>query len=138
MNPRLKEIDDLVNSIKSPKEYKEEIKKKITEFYLLYKNELEDYKHIKTINELYNLKSAGYIRYINLDGKLKYGGILLKVFKSENEIEFYNKNLILIQNTNNKKWTVSWENNYIFYKKQIKKGDNMRNLFISLLDNEKK
>jgi ligand-binding sensor domain-containing protein len=136
MKDRLKEINDIIDSIKSPKEYKQDIQKKMDDFYVLYKNELEDYKHVKTIDDLYNLKSAGYIRYIDLDGKLKYGGILLKVFKSDNEIEFYNKNLILIQNTNNKKWTISWENNYIFYKKQTKKGDAMRNLFISLIDNK--
>jgi hypothetical protein len=41
--------------------------------------------------------------------------------------------MLLLQNKNYNKWTITWERNIIFYKQQVKKGDNLRNLFISLL-----
>ena len=126
MNKRLKEIDDILESI--------EPNNKINNYLEIYKNELQDYKYVNSLEELYDLKSAGYIRYINLNGELKFGGILIKVFESENKDEFNKKNLILLQNSNNNKWVISYERNYIFYKNQTKKGDNLRNLFISLLD----
>jgi hypothetical protein len=136
MNKRLKEIDDFVNSIKTENEFNSEIQHKMEKYKEKFYNELLDYNPVTNLKDLYNLKSAGYIRYVNFNNEIKYGGILLKVFKSENEDEISQKNLILLQNSNNKKWTISWENNYIFYKKQTKKGDNMRNLFISLLDKD--
>ena len=126
MNKRLKEIDDILESI--------EPNNKINNYLEIYKNELQDYKYVNSLEELYDLKSAGYIRYINLNGELKFGGILIKVFESENKDEFNKKNLILLQNSNSNKWVISYERNYIFYKNQTKKGDNLRNLFISLLD----
>lgn len=136
MNKRLKEIDDFVNSIKTENEFNSEIQQKMEKYKEKFYNELLDYNPVTNLKDLYNLKSAGYIRYVNFNNEIKYGGILLKVFKTENEDEISQKNLILLQNSNNKKWTISWENNYIFYKKQTKKGDNMRNLFISLLDKD--
>lgn len=136
MNKRLKEIDDFVNSIKTENEFNSEIQQKMEKYKEKFYNELLDYNPVTNLKDLYNLKSAGYIRYVNFNNEIKYGGILLKIFKTENEDEISQKNLILLQNSNNKKWTISWENNYIFYKKQTKKGDNMRNLFISLLDKD--
>ena len=136
MNNRLKEIDDFVNSIKTENDYAIEIQETMEKYKEKFYNELLDYKPVINLKDLYNLKNAGYIRYVNFNNEIKYGGILLKVFKSENEEEISQKNLILLQNSNNKKWTISWEKNYIFYKKQTKKGDNMRNLFISLLDKD--
>lgn len=134
MNSRLKENESFINSIKTEKEYEKELAKKLEDFKKKYSKELENYESVLSLKKLYNLKSAGYIRYIDLNGNLKYGGILLKIFKSENEDEFNIRNLILLKNIDNKKWTISWEKNYIFYKNQTKKGDNLRNLFISLLD----
>ncbi len=132
MNNRLKEIDNFIDSLKI--NTKDKILKKIDSFFKKYKNELDGYRFISSLEELYDLKPAGYIRYVNMDEEIKYGGILIKVFKSESDEEFQKKNLILIQNSNNKKWVVSWEKNYVFYKEQTKKGDNLRNLFISLIE----
>ena len=134
MNSRLKEIDNFVNSIKSEEQHILDLQKKFDEYKKKYKEELKDYVEISDLETLYNLKSAGYIRYVNLKGELRYGGILMKVFKTESKDEFNKKNLILLKNSNDKKFTVSWEKNYIFYKQQTKKGDNLRDLFISLLD----
>lgn len=135
MNNRLKEIDLIVEQFFPQKNYENEKIDKINKFKLKYKDELKNYNIINTKEELYNLKSAGYIRYFDRDDNLKFGGILLKVFESENENVDMVRTLILLKNSDNIKWTISWENNMIFYKKQTKKGDNLRNLFISLLDN---
>lgn len=134
MNSRLKEIDDLVESVKPKKDYKKQLKNKIETYKNKYSKELEDYQYVNSKDELFNLKSGGYIRYVDYNGKLKFGGILLKVFNSENDNEIYKRTLILVQNSSGKKWTLSWEKNHVFYKIQTKKGDNLRNLFISLLD----
>ena len=134
MNNRLKEIDLIVEQFFPQKNYENEKIDKINKFKSKYKDELKNYNIINTKEELYNLKSAGYIRYFDREDNLKFGGILLKVFESENENVDMVRTLILLKNSENIKWTISWENNMIFYKKQTKKGDNLRNLFISLLD----
>ena len=56
------------------------------------KKELEDYYFVDNLEELYNLKPAGYVRYINNKGEIRFGGILIKAFKSEKK-EF-NDNLL--------------------------------------------
>lgn len=136
MNSRLKDIDNIVNSIVKEEDYKKKIFKKVNYFENKYKNELLGYTFVKSLKELYELKSAGYIRYFNKNDDIRFGGILIKVFENETNDDFYKKNLIIIQNSYNKKWIVSWENNIIFYKKQTKKGDNLRNLFITYLDKD--
>ncbi len=138
MNSRLKEINLFIDSIKTKKQYEDELKSKLDTFQKKFSKELKNYKPVTSLVELNNLKKAGYIRYVNLDGEIKYGGILIKVFKSDSKDEFNQKTLIILQNSEGIKWTISWEKNYIFYKKQTKKGDNIRNLFISLLDNDNK
>jgi|TARA_B100000524_G_C23651793_1_gene370435 hypothetical protein len=135
MNKRLKEINEFINSIKTQEEYNDNLEKKFLKYKTKFK-ELENYEPIKNLQHLYSLKMGGYIRYVNFDGELRYGGILLKIFESENDSEFNKKNLIILQNIDNNKFTISWEKNYIFYKSQTKKGDNLRELFISLIDKD--
>ena len=136
MNKRLKEIDNIVEEFFPQKKYQLELQQKISKFKLKYKDELKDYNYVKSKDELYNLKSAGYIRYFDKDDNLKYGGILIKVFESEANNIDEKRTLILIKNSQNNQWVISWENNTIFYKEQTKKGDNLRDLFISLLDKD--
>ena len=134
MNNRLKDIDNLVESFFPQKDYENKIKEKVEEYHTKYKKELENYKYISSKEELNQLKLAGYIRYFDKNDNLKFGGILIKVFENETDDIHKKRTLILLQNTEGNKWTISWENNMIFYKPQTKKGDNLRNLFISLLD----
>jgi len=136
MNKRLKEIDMIVESFFSQKEHDNELKEKINIFYQTYKKELKNYNYVSSKEELNELKLAGYIRYFDRDDNLKFGGILIKVFESETDIIEKKRTLLLLQNSDGIKWTISWENNIIFYKPQTKKGDNLRNLFISLLDKD--
>lgn len=136
MNNRLKEIDMIVESFFPQKDYELDLKEKINNFYKNHKKELKNYNYISSKEELYELKLAGYIRYFDRDDNIKYGGILIKIFESETDTLEKKRTLLLLQNSDGKKWTVSWENNIIFYKPQTKKGDNLRNLFISLLDKD--
>ena len=130
MNDRLKDINNLVESIKSQKNYEKSLEEKANKIKEKYLNELEGFQLVKSKEELDKCKSGGYIRYINSKNELRYGGLLLKTFKPiDKDIVF-----IMLQNSNNKKWSITWERNLIFYKNQVKKGDKLRSLFISMLD----
>lgn len=135
MNNRLKEINDLVELIIPQAKFENNINSKINYFFNNYKEQLENYTFVKSKEELYELKLSGYIRYFDLDNNIKFGGILIKVFQTKNDIEDKKKNILLLQNSDGIRWSISWENNFIFYKKQTKKGDHLRNIFISLTDN---
>ncbi len=132
MNDRLNDINKIVNSIKSQKIYNKELENKADDYKKKFPDILNNYKLVKSKKKLENCKNGGYIRYVNKEGKLRFGGILLKVFKPpESDIT-----MLLLQNKNNNKWSITWERNIIFYKQQVKKGDNLRNLFISLLNDD--
>lgn len=136
MNNRLKEINDLVESIIPQDKFENNINNKINYFFNNYKEQLENYTFVRSKEELYKLKLSGYIRYFDLYNNIKFGGILIKVFQTKNEVEDKKKNILLLQNSDGIRWGVTWENNFIFYKKQTKKGDHLRNIFISMTDNE--
>ena len=132
MNDRLNDINKIVNSIKSQKIYNKELENKANDYKKKFPDILNNYKLVKSKKKLENCKNGGYIRYVNKEGQLRFGGILLKVFKPpESDIT-----MLLLQNKNNNKWSITWERNIIFYKQQVKKGDNLRNLFISLLNDD--
>jgi len=136
MNNRLKEINDLVESIIPQDKFENNINNKINYFFNNYKEQLENYTFVRSKEELYKLKLSGYIRYFDLYNNIKFGGILIKVFQTKNEIEDKKKNILILQNSDGIRWGVTWENNFIFYKKQTKKGDHLRNIFISMTYNE--
>lgn len=132
MDDRLNDINKIVNSIKSQKTYNKELENKADNYKKKFPDILNNYELVKSKKKLENCKNGGYIRYVNKEGKLRFGGILLKVYKPpESDIT-----MLLLQNKNNNKWSITWERNIIFYKQQVKKGDNLRNLFISLLNED--
>jgi hypothetical protein len=106
-----------------------EINNNVKKWKEKYKKQLEDYEFVRNTEELYQVKIGGYIRYINLNEKLKWGGILLKVFKDKD------RNLMVLGNKDFKRFIVSFERNYIFYKKHKTASDNLRKIFISFLEN---
>jgi hypothetical protein len=115
----------------SQKEWEIKRDKKIKYFYDKYKEELEDYVFINNIDK-YNkiVKSGGYIRYFNYDEELRWGGILLKKIMGE----FDDLHIMILMNSTGERTTVSYEKNYIFYKKHTTAADKTRKLFISYLD----
>ena len=102
MNNRLLEIENDINNL-IPNNY-------INILINKYKVELEDYNYINNIIDFSLLLNKGSIKYINkYDLNLRYGGLLIKVYKKNNK--WYG----LIKKYNNKKYNVSFDNNYIFY-----------------------
>lgn len=130
MDDRLNDINKIVNSIKTQKSFNKDLEKKADKYIKKYPDLLKDYTLIKNKKKLKLCKNGGYIRYVNKNGLIRYGGLLLKVFEPPNS----DITMLLLQNKNNNKWSITWDRNTIFYKEQVKKGDNLRNLFISLLN----
>lgn len=102
MNERLLEIDNDINNL-------------ITDNYInilinKYKVELDNYIYINNVIAFSLLLPKGSIKYINkynLD--LRYGGLLIKIYNKNNK--WYG----IVKKYNNKRYNVSFENNYIFY-----------------------
>jgi len=106
LNDRLKEIDELVDKLK-PNDYINKLKKQ-------YHEELKHYKYICTVEEFSILKLKGSMRYINkFDKKLRYGGLLIKIYKKD--LKWYG----IIKKNDNTKNYVSFDSNYIFYCQDI-------------------
>ena len=125
---REKNIDNFLNSVKTEKQWKKEIKQKVKKWKEEYKKELEDYEFVYTSDEMFQLKFGGYIRYFNLDDELRWGGIYIKNYVNND------RTLLVLSNSESKTFTIAFENNYVFYKKHVRVNDKTRKLFISFLD----
>ena len=102
MNKRLLEIENDINKL-MPHNYIDVLINK-------YKVELEDYIYIKNVIDFSLLLPKGSIKYINkYDLELRYGGLLIKIYNKNNK--WYG----IVKKYNNKRYNVSFENNYIFY-----------------------
>lgn len=105
LNDRLKEIDEFVDSFlpNSP----------INNIMTKYKNELDGYEYIESIDMFSTLSLKGSMKYINkFDNQLRSGGLLIKIYKKED-----NKWIAVIKNIKGQKYYVSFNANYIFYRK---------------------
>ena len=122
------QIENFINSIQTQDNFEKNRNKTINNYYDIYKQELEEYEFIENLSKFNSLKKGGYIRYINLNEELKWGGILLKKYK------FDDINMMLLCNSNSKNFSISFEKNYIFYKKHTTQADKTRKLFLSYLD----
>lgn len=91
-----------------------------------YEIELNDYYYINCKNAE-KMKLGGYIRYVNINEELKWGGILVKII---NKKRFTRMKLVL-KNMDGKYWEVKFKNNYFFYKNNVTKYDKFKELFIS-------
>jgi hypothetical protein len=80
INKRSKEIDDYVDSVK-PDDYINTI---------INKYDLKDYKYIDSVEAFSLLRLRGTIKYVNkYDQKLKYGGLVVKIYKREQNQHWY-------------------------------------------------
>lgn len=130
---REKKIDNFLKQMQNQNEWEGKMKQLLKELRKKFKDELEDYAFVKDVETLYQLKTGGYIRYINLNNKLKWGGILIKVYPDKKR----DRNLMVLLSQNSKRFVVSFEKNYIFYKNHTTYTDKTRKLFISFLDKYK-
>ena len=104
----------------------------LKEHYELYKNELKNFTYITHIN-LHIMKKGGIIKYIDLNGKLLYGGFLINSLNND----LYTTMKLLLKVSNNY-YTISYSKNYIFYldppKKPKKPKPSIKVVFTELLD----
>ena len=106
------------------------VKDKFNDIILKYQNELMDYDYIENLEDFSVLPLKGSMRYINKFNKeIRYGGLLIKIY------EKYGNYFAILKKMNGKKYHVSFNNNFIFYKKNS--NDNFRDslkYFISEYD----
>jgi hypothetical protein len=120
--------DIFLNNIMTQSEWYKKKAAYLKELLITYKDELDEYLPVQNIKEYNKIKVGGYIRYIDSNDILKWGGILLKKIK-KNDIDY-----MIVANTNMKCITVSFYRNTIFYKKHVSASDKTRKMFISYLD----
>ena len=99
----------------------------LTEQFNIYKDKLENYIYINHDN-LHILKSGGKIKYIDLNGNLKYGGILIKMVDTDMYTTL--KFLLKIQSIF---YTISYTKNYIFFEPPEESKKNKRKMYTELL-----
>jgi hypothetical protein len=123
LNDRLKEIDEFVDSFLPNKPIKNILSK--------YKNELDGYEYIESIDMFSTLSLKGSLKYVNkYDGQLRSGGLLVKIYKKDND-----KWTAIIKQVDGKKYYISFDSNYIFYKKtKSEERVDLLKLFVSEVD----
>jgi len=120
MNKKLKEINKIYNIQIDTNKYLDKLIEK-------YKNELDGFIYAPIINDIIQNKKI-FIRYISTKDKLEYGGIYYKVVEKDNK--FY----ILLINKYKNIWSISFDENFIFYKNILDDNGNKREMFKDLLD----
>jgi hypothetical protein len=103
-------------------------KKKIIK---IYSSELEHYTLIDNVKELYKLPLGGYIRYINSDNEIRWGGALIKITLEKKDNITYNYIHILDSHKNITK--VCFEKNIMFYRNHRTSNDKLKDIFISYI-----
>jgi hypothetical protein len=119
---RIKSINSLIDSIMTQDEWEETINSRINYLIEKYNNQLEKYNYIIK-DEIDNLKLGGYIKYINLNDELIWGGALFKIDRN---------NIYMKKNNNIIK--INKFKNIIFYKNHITLNDKTREIFLTSLD----
>jgi hypothetical protein len=123
LNNRLKEIDEFVDSFLPNTPIKNILTK--------YKSELDGYEYIESIDMFSTLSLKGSIKYVNkYDGQLRSGGLLIKIYKKDND-----KWTAIIKQADGKKYYVSFNANYMFYRKtKSEERVDLFKLFVSDVD----
>lgn len=95
--------------------------------YLLnkYEIELKDYKYISPEN-ISEIKLGGYIRCVDLDENLKWGGTVIKLINFDNLSKFK----IKLMNCKKDTWSIKYSKFYVFFKKTVSYRDTFKNIFI--------
>lgn len=86
----------------------------VLECYNNNKSELDGFTYINHDN-LYLIKIGGIIKYFNLNGELKYGGIVIKILDTDR----YTTLKFLLRVGKNY-YSLSYTKNYIFYTPPIR------------------
>lgn len=121
LNSRRSEINNIIDNLLPDNNIKELLDK--------YKSELEDYDFINTLAWFSTLELKGSMRYINkYDKQLRYGGLLVKIYNKDGRWTAIIKRY-------DKKYYVSFNNNYIFYNNKGGKLLDWAKCFLNDVDN---
>ena len=126
MDKRKADILKVINDNYDEELEEKKLQRTIEKFEQKYPEELSEYIHIDYHDLLSQVEIGGYIRYINLNGELRWGGVLIRI----DDIETRDAKLLLM-NTSRKFWQIKFSKNYVFYRKHTTYNDKLRELFIS-------
>ena len=73
-----------------------------------------------------DLKLGGYLRCVDLDENIKWGGIVTKLINKSN----LDKLSIELMNTKKQFWKIKFMKYYVFFKKTVTRRDKFRDIFI--------
>jgi hypothetical protein len=119
---RIKDINKFIDSIITQEEWEYNYNKRIDNLILKYSNQLESYNYIIK-DEIDDLKIGGYIKYVDINDNLIWGGLLAKIddkfiyIKKDNDIIKINK-----------------YKNIIFYRNHRTQNDKYREIFTTSLE----
>lgn len=136
-------IDELIADVKN------NVDDYIVELKETYKKELKGYEYIPT-DRIERMKLGGYVRYVDKEGVLKYGGILISYEGTDIHVKYnkfiyperkpepikYSKVKLVLKNSEKKVWKVGIGNKYIFYKGHVTMDDKNREIFVTLAEME--
>ena len=90
-----------------------------------FSSELYKYDYIDS-NNINSLKCGNFLRLVDLDGNLKWGGMIMKIINKDN----LSKLKIQLRNNSNKSWYIKFIKYFVFYKKMKDLHLNLRNYLL--------
>ena len=125
MSDRKKKNKDIINLMFNQEELISDKVKLIESFEKKYGKELEEYTYVGYDDFLFHVRLGCYIRYVNLNGELRWGGILIGIEDLDTRDP-----LLKLMNTNKRIWQIRFAKHYVFYKKQKTYNDRLREVFM--------
>jgi hypothetical protein len=99
-------------------------------FFKKYKDALEDFIYISP-NNLKKIKLGGTLRYINKNGNIRYGGLLVG-FQGD---ELYETLKFIIRKVTGQFMQISFEKNYIFFRQRRTKQFYLNKKLLEISEN---
>ncbi len=119
---RIKDINKLIDSIITQEEWEYNNNKRLDGLILKYSNQLENYNYILK-EEIDDLKIGGYVKYIDINDILIWGGLLVKIDAS---FIYMKKDDNIIK--------INKYKNVIFYRNHRTQNDKYREIFTTGLE----
>ena len=119
---RIKDINKFIDDIISQDEWEYNYNKRLDDLITKYSSQLEKYNYIIK-DEIDSLIIGGYIKYIDINNNLHWGGVLVKI----------DSNYIYLKK-DNEYIKINKFKNIIFYKSHRTRNDKYRELFVTGLD----
>ncbi len=119
---RIKDINKFIDDIMTQDEWEYNYNKKLDDLITKYSSQLEKYNYIIK-DEIDSLIIGGYIKYIDINNNLNWGGVLAKI----------DSNYIYLKK-DNEYIKINKFKNIIFYRGHRTRNDKYRELFVTGLD----